>query len=854
MAELDPPRLRLATGNLGQVGGYNPQRFQAERAQAEDNVALQALSGLLQIGEGIAKEKFASDVKQEYMQGQRARMLGQALEDVEGDPLARPFIRGGFQDQDYRIRQAEMSQRVQAFIQSKGRMLPPEQFLQELGRESRAILEGMGDGLSNQGRAQALASQTQLEEALVSAHAKAYKAWGIEEAGKRISAQGNSILTSYGKAKLSGDFEAQQQYASQIVGFYRDVATSDTLPEDMRQKVAEQFLMGVLSEDHREVVTAMKDMGLLDTLGFDTRAKVNEGIRASESRTRALDAVGTSRSAAEFEARVEQGSITPEDMLLYTAQEAAAGRMTANQQKALWDKWYTSKSNKQALVGALDALQRGDKQALDNLGWSVPQALDAWYEQADLQQMPVATKAAAALRMGTRLGTIPKRAATEVNAAVRSLTLNPDAANPAQVELVRAFVDESIRVSTTNPAGESTLLSALDREIQPLFSQMLVDVPNGTDPVQSLRNAALAQAAYEKLDQPSRQAQTRKLEEAVQSEIQTGKFAQLWGLVTEGSRTRNEGQAFETLRSQTTMEAAALARQPQYAGLSPSALAKLATARVQERTIEVSPKGSKTTRVVLPRNVALERLVDNPRATKDRVSAALVGLYPPSAKGFQREFYTDGAGVWTTEVDSDGVPAEPELVNWRRVSQQIDKQIDETVGKANRAYAGEVVKHGDVELSISGRTSTSIRPDAVLQWRRDLVQQEGIHLTAYKDRNGVAVGVGENVTGRMKVGDTITREEAELAFLDSSDKALLEGERIAKELGVTAVWSKLALGSAVYQLGPQGARGFEKTFEAIRNKDFDTFEKQVRKSKWYKQTPDRAEYFITKMKGHFYGN
>ena len=193
----------------------------------------------------------------------------------------------------------------------------------------------------------------------------------------------------------------------------------------------------------------------------------------------------------------DRGSITPEDMLLYTAQEAAAGRMTANQQKALWDKWYTSKSNKQALVGALDALQRGDKQALDNLGWSVPQALDAWYEQADLQQMPVATKAAAALRMGTRLGTIPKRAATEVNAAVRSLTLNPDAANPAQVELVRAFVDESIRVSTTNPAGESTLLSALDREIQPLFSQMLVDVPNGTDPVQSLRNAALAQAAYE---------------------------------------------------------------------------------------------------------------------------------------------------------------------------------------------------------------------------------------------------------------------------------------------------------------------------------------------------------------------
>lgn len=54
--------------------------------------------------------------------------------------------------------------------------------------------------------------------------------------------------------------------------------------------------------------------------------------------------------------------------------------------------------------------------------------------------------------------------------------------------------------------------------------------------------------------------------------------------------------------------------------------------------------------------MSLERLVDNPPSYKDRVSAALVELYPPSAKGFQREFYTDGAGVWTTEVDSDGIP------------------------------------------------------------------------------------------------------------------------------------------------------------------------------------------------------
>lgn len=851
MAELNPPRLRLATGNLGQVSGYSPQRFQAERAQAEDNVALQALSGLLQIGEGVAQEKFASDVKQEYMAGQRARMLGQALEDVEGDPVAGPFIRGGFEDQDYRIRQAEMAQRVGDFIQQKGRTLPPEQFLQELGRESRAILESMGDGLSNQGRAQALASQTQLEEALVSTHAKAYKAWGVEEAGKRFSAQGNGLLNRYGEAKLAGDEEAQGQYASQIVGFYRDVANSDSLPADMRAAVAEEFLQGILSEDHREVVAGMKQMGLLDTLGFESRVKINEAMRASESRTKAVDAVAVSQSNAEFEVRLEAGQITAEDMLLHQAREADAGRMTPNQQKAQWEKWYTSTSNKQTQIEALSALVQGDKATLDSLGWSTEQALDAWWEQAGVQGMPLATKAAAVLRLGIPLGTISKKAVGELNEATRSLTLNPDAANPEQVELLQTFINEAVRMSTTNPAGESTLIGSLDRDLQPLFAQMMVDVPNGTDPLQSLRNAAQAQAAYERLDAPQRQAQTRKLDEAVQAELTTGKLSQLWSLVTDGSGVRNEGQGFETLRAQVQMEAAALARQPQYAGLAPAAVASLAGARVQNRTIEVSPKGSKTTRVVLPRNVALERLVGNPRATKDRVAAALVNLYPPEAEGFQREFYTNAMGVWTVQVDGDGIPARPELVDWQRVSADIDRQVDSVVETANRAYAGETITQGDVSLDISGRTSSSVRPDAVLQWRRDLVKQEGIRLTAYKDRNGVAVGVGQNVTGRMKVGETISKEEAELNFLDSSDKALLEGERLANALGVTAVWGKLALGSAVFQLGAEGAGKFDKTFEAIRNKDFDEFQKQVKKSKWYKQTPDRVEYFITKMKGHF---
>ena len=36
----------------------------------------------------------------------------------------------------------------------------------------------------------------------------------------------------------------------------------------------------------------------------------------------------------------------------------------------------------------------------------------------------------------------------------------------------------------------------------------------------------------------------------------------------------------------------------------------------------------------------------------------------------------------------------------------------------------------------------------------------------YKDRNGLAVGVGRNVTGRLKEGDKITREQAQQWFAE----------------------------------------------------------------------------------------
>lgn len=856
MVERVAQPLQLATGNIGSLQGYSPQRAQVERAQVETSLATQALSGLLDIAGNVAEQKFQADVKYQYMQGQRARMLGKSFDEIETDPLSRPFVRGGFQDQDYRMQQADLSRQMQAFLRGKGRTLPPEQFLNELSKASQATLDTMGDGLSAEGRAQALASQTQLEEALMQAHSTAYRTYGIEQAGKRISAQGSTLLNTYGRAKLDGNGEAATAAAQQLAGFYQDIANSDTLPADMREKVSEQFVQTLLSEDHRELVQVMQDQGFFDTLGFDARTKINEWMQASEGRTKAKDAVTIMGGAAQFEKRVEMGQATSEEVLVHNAEMAQRGLATPAQQEALWAKFYTSSSNKETLTRVLGALNTGDVQAITREGWTPAQALDAWYEQADLQGAPLADKAAAALRMGAQIGVIPTRVASDVNAAVRSLSLNPEAANPEQIELLQGFASEAVRVSMQNPAAESTLLSALDRDVQPQFAQMIVDVQNGTDPMTSLRNAAAAQAAYSKLTPVQRTAMNTKLDTAIVEELSTGKFAQAWNLVTEGARKMNEGSSFETLKAQVHQEAVAIIRQPQFAGMSQEAVVKMAAARVQERTVEVSPEGSRTSRIVLPRNATLERLVGTPFAKdKTRVSAALAKLYPAEAKGFERDFYTSFDTVYTVQVDKGtGVPGVPEPVSWERVRGEIERNIKEVSDSNRRAYNGELIQSNGNDITVSGRNSAGIRKDAAYQFRKELLNLEGgVQLQAYKDRNGVAVGVGQNVTGTMKVGDSITAIEAEQMFLDSSDKAMREATRVSQQLGVTAVWGQLALAGAIYQLGPKGVQGFDKALAAIQTKDFETFQTEVRNSDWHKQTPNRAEWFITKMKGHFLG-
>lgn len=846
MAERIAERTRIASGNLGQgPQAYTPGRVRTEQAQVEVSPLTRALSGLLELGEGIAKQGVAASAQEQYIAGARARQLGEAYADIETDPLTAPFVRGGYQDQDYRLDQAKFSQEMQEFIANEGRELEPEQFAQEMAKRSQAVLERLGSGGSFGNRANALAEQTSAEGALIKAHSQAHKSWLVEQVGQRITVQGNQLISSYSKAKLGeGDPDAE---ANRIALFYNDVLNSENLPADMRGKVATQFLQALASSDAREVVAGMRERGLLDNLAFDDRVKVDEAIRASEARTRPLDLLGDVRGAAEFETRVATGEATAQEVAAYVDVGVQTKRLTLNQAQAVWETFYKSVSDKDNVIAVTNALNQGDLATVERLGFSVPEAIELVDQQLAAAGVPPTERMLNGMRLGMQLGTVPKSVGANLGAAINAVSFNPEKANPEQLAMLSSVVDEVNRKGATNPASAGALLASMPEETRATMSEMIAQAKFGIPPDQVIRERAARSAEFQKLPDFQKRLKgaefEKKVVEAASSLAPTAGWLPDLG-APEPLNAWNASRASAELQAEVQV----LASNRNNFGMSEDSLLALAQANVDARTI----KSGDAPLLTLPRGIEASRIFGT--SDTDAVGKVLASQYPaPDGYDSTFRFSPVSGEIEHLLIDANGQAIPNGIVDRAAVGKAVEDQRRAAVTRGRESRFGARVEQDGVSLNIAGQNGYGVPLDVAYEWRKELLQQEGVRLQVYKDRNGLAVGVGENVTGKMKEGDTISPEEAERLFRESSDRALGQGVRLANSLGVVDQRAKTALASAVFQLGEGGLGQFDKMADAIQRRDFQGFVREAVDSAWYKQTPERVEAFIQRMAPHFAG-
>lgn len=135
-------------------------------------------------------------------------------------------------------------------------------------------------------------------------------------------------------------------------------------------------------------------------------------------------------------------------------------------------------------------------------------------------------------------------------------------------------------------------------------------------------------------------------------------------------------------------------------------------------------------------------------------------------------------------------------------------------------------------------------------WLEKALLREGERLTVYVDTEGYpTVGIGHKVLphDKLKVGDRITKERSRALFWEDTKIAEIAALRQAEEIGIKNDGFICALISVNFQLGTNWTKVFKTTYPAIVRGDFDTAINNLRRSKWYRQTPVRVEDFIRSL-------
>lgn len=140
---------------------------------------------------------------------------------------------------------------------------------------------------------------------------------------------------------------------------------------------------------------------------------------------------------------------------------------------------------------------------------------------------------------------------------------------------------------------------------------------------------------------------------------------------------------------------------------------------------------------------------------------------------------------------------------------------------------------------------------------------EGLKLKVYKDTEGywtvgighlltkkpsldVAISVLDSQVGRKTQG-SITEDEARKVFQSDVSAAI---KSIQADATLNPIYKKYdgvrqqALINMVFQMGAAGTASFHNSLNLVANKSYALAGTNMRQSKWYRQTPNRAERVI----------
>lgn len=890
--------LNIAAGRTSQI-----QQSQQRAASPDINSALeggvrpvyegprpgdsQVLDALLGAANKAAWRGVELAQEDAYLRG--AAQVGRinSEEQLTSDPLTRAWEVAGYRDTMGRLSLADRAAQMSADMVTLRQQSPQkmEEYLNRTRREVETSLQGMSREARNASVGQLLLQ----DRAALKEHRVEHAKFIIDQRTSSLQGAAGVLIADLGRNR--GDLDAYSANVDKTMLWLQGNIVSDpALPIEVKQKLVSQVASYALSENHQMLYDQMRnnDQGvlpngkrgnLLSFLPLEAQEKLGEDFRKSLKETEAMRNGQYLNNLAALRASFSSPTGFPTVGVVNEALQEGLrnGSVNATNYESIWKDYYSAAAKYGNKAAAAEAYLQGNGQALNDLGATSEEGLAAAQETFQRNKVPLATQMSSLMSAGMSGSA---NAFSEVGKMLRAPVAELMSGKPlteASSSMLGSFLQQIDTAEANGQAGAFYLAqSGLNEDQRVVVSWIRDYVRNDGRTVEDAASLAAARVADDaKLPPDARRnamADPQRLKEdreIVSSIGDRGVLGSIWSHLkfwdAKDQGNLREVQPYNPIlfgnevASDMASAQAQLRLSEELAWVgerNPSADAgtrrSTALANVAAATIPTEngpmflPRGTNLQSVFgVDQTVGRERvgLALDEYTKSIRGDAAAVSYRVTPAGTIRYDMYQEnGAFMGGAEIPASEIG--------RIVGQQREREAS----RGAQLYGpGVLIKQGENSVRFNGANTAAVAPQTMLEFRRGLVDSEGVRMTPYDDLSGRGIrtgGVGVSSTNTYfphELKDKPWPEDVvNYTFSQASNEAANAGMQEQRKLGLGGDSAFLLLGELAYQSGPGFAntKGYRPLMQALEARDPDAALTALRDTPAYKWAqPARREKY-----------
>ena len=822
---------------------------------------------LVQVGQ-VAFDRATEDA---YLNG--AAQIGkiQSEAELDSNPITSMWTKAGYRDAAFKLNHAKEVTKLEEDMKTL-REKDVEAFDKHM-QEVRGRLMPQLDGMSAGARKLAVTQMANTQELAFNAYTRERSKYIIDVEGAANMADYQSKLSLVQSARANGNPQEYMNATSTLMTAVTGMYTNPRLPQDVRNNLVYEAAGQAITSGDSALWGALKELPydsgdgskapLLDRLPYQMQTKLADQARQasqnslSETKMQYLDGL------AQMEASWQSGSgFDPNASKAYIDQGAKQGFIRAGEYNSLLQRMYVATDKVQGSNALIQNYQSSVISDTDLGGKTKKEVRDAWvagmYRAGKTDDQVID----ALIQNGTKVGNVEslESVGASIKPILQKMSLADTPLTPAENNrLSKVLTTMNTLKADNRQQAVTSLLAGMPEDQRVFLGTLSAKLAGGMLDDAAIRETSAQLRAGANMSEQDKLALYNNKANEDRKKVQelTAGGGVLGGLVRAlpfGSDVKKQLVA----QRSTGVVSEALLDEMRYLGVAnPGATFDVrydtALANIQNRLV---PTGEFS--MVMPRGVSVQQFFKvDATQSNERVGKAITNIATAIPETKDKVLYfnpgVDGRvhmSVYDKDRAEGGVNVQSYTFEAAQVQAELGKMDAKIAEKSAKVFGpGKLFTQGSASVQYNGMSSTPVEPSAMYKFRSNLVKNEGVRDTVYKDTQGnptAGVGVANEFMPKPGPDGKISQQDINLSFAKASDAAATAAVKIQNQTGLQGDKWFYLVGELAYQSGPGFASlpQYQGLLSGIRTGNAQTAQAALQKTPAYKLSgPERKLHY-----------